>query len=135
MTAATTGAGKSGRRDASAIGGSPSTRAPTSKTVCPGKGIVFEKSSNATTPRAHTSLRASTDREDLICSGDMYDGEPNASDVAVIAVAWATSFAMPKSRIFAQGSPDRRRTMNTFSGFKSRCTSPAAWAWARPSQT
>ncbi|GAO05322.1 hypothetical protein PSR1_04231 [Anaeromyxobacter sp. PSR-1] len=42
--------------------------------------------------------------------------------------------AMPKSRIFATSRPLPVRARNTFSGFRSRCTTPMAWAAPRPAQ-
>ena len=46
--------------------------------------------------------------------------------------AWSMTFAMPKSRIFGVNLPTGSRAKITFSGFKSRCTIPCAWAMESP---
>ncbi len=73
------------------------------------------------TPSEWTSERASSG-----CprsrSGDMYPGVPPRG--ASLPRIWA----MPRSRIFTP-PPSQRKTLP---GVRSRCTTPRAWAWARP---
>ena len=60
------------------------------------------------------SARESTLREDLICSGDMYSGEPMIADVLVSDMSALLSpvgsvFEIPKSRTLSVVPPSRRR--------------------------
>ena len=71
------------------------------------------------------------------CSGDMYCTVPSRTPAAVRAIPGSevtletagVSFARPKSRIFTRPSLVTMR----FSGLRSRCTMPPAWALARAS--
>ena len=83
-------------------------------------------------PKLNTSERWST-AAPRTCSGDMYAAVPTIAPDAVAEGATGSagernSFATPKSRIFTRSS----RVMKTFSGFRSRCTTPFAWAAASP---
>ena len=54
-------------------------------------------------------MRASTSREERICSGDMYEGEPMIAVVFVSAKSSAPeTFEIPKSSTFTDGEPSGR---------------------------
>ena len=84
------------------------------------------------------SARASTSGEAIICSGDMYWGEPTVARgwVRRKLPLWAASLSleMPKSSTFTSGVPSGRRVRNRLAGLRSRWTIPLAWASASPSQ-
>jgi hypothetical protein len=83
---------------------------------------------NTMSPSAHTSVCGTIFPPRAVCSGAIHIGEPTA---AVCVVFDSTKiFAMPKSSTFAVVFfPGRRvSAMKMFSGFKSRCTTPAACA-------
>jgi hypothetical protein len=61
------------------------------------------------------------------CSGDMYPGEPIIASAAAAALASAAS-EIPKSMTLGPSSAS-----STLEGFRSRCTTPAAWMAPRPS--
>ena len=49
-----------------------------------------------------------------------------------LSLAGSAIFAIPKSRIFVTSRPEPVRARNTFSGLRSRCTTPRAWAASSP---
>src|SRR5439155_887872 len=61
------------------------------------------------------------------CSGDMYPGEPISTFAPATTLASAAS-EIPKSMTRGPSSASR-----TLEGFRSRCTTPAAWMASRPS--
>ncbi len=74
----------------------------------------------------------------MACSGAMYVGVPTVVPVAVsmcTCEAWPIALAMPKSATLTLPW----RVSSRFSGLRSRCTMPRAWAWSsaasRPSST
>ena len=80
----------------------------------------------STAPRLNTSLAGpmSTPRT---CSGDMYPGDPIVTPAVPAALASAAS-EIPKSMTRGPSSAS-----STLEGFRSRCTTPAAWMALRPS--
>ncbi len=89
---------------------------------------------HAMRPTAYTSARAST-AVPSACSGARYSGVPTTIPAWVaLAPAGSAIFAIPKSRIFVTSRPEGDRARNTFSGFRSRCTTPRAWATSSPAQ-
>jgi hypothetical protein len=58
----------------------------------------------------------------IACSGDMNPGDPITRPVWVSAVASAAAREIPKSITRGPSSAS-----STFDGFRSRCTTPAAW--------
>jgi hypothetical protein len=78
------------------------------------------------------SLRPSSSRSPIACSGDMYAGVPTATPVTVNRESPAAARAMPKSVTTAR--PVARSSM-TLSGFTSRCTTPRPCAYASASAT
>ncbi len=60
---------------------------------------------------------------DWMYSGAMYPGVPKICWLPVSEGA-SMIFAMPKSRIFTSSSVSRVGTRSTFSGFRSRWTTP-----------
>ena len=81
--------------------------------------------SASTTPAENTSARASTSSP-RACSGAMYAGVP----AIVMAGASRAARATPKSMTTTRPA----RVIITFSGLKSRCTSPAAWIASSPAR-
>ncbi len=72
------------------------------------------------------------------CSGLMYSGVPQTSPACVSFGSFAPGeviFAIPKSSTFTKSGSPRRGSTMTFSGFRSRCTIPCAWASARAERT
>ena len=65
--------------------------------------------------------------EPRTCSGDMYPGEPIITFAPATTLASAAS-EIPKSMTLGPSSASR-----TLEGFRSRCTTPAAWMAPRPS--
>ena len=65
------------------------------------------------------------------CSGAMYSGVPTTPCVRAPVLSSASVRAMPKS----VSTTRPLRSISTFAGFRSRCTTPAACAAASPSHT
>ncbi len=85
------------------------------------------------TPRAHTSVWASTSASPAACSGDMYAGVPMATPVCVRkrSPGWVPSTrAMPKSITLGTKRPSAPRVRKMFPGLRSRCTMRSRWASA-----
>ncbi len=80
----------------------------------------------STEPRLNTSL-AGPMSAPRTCSGDMYPGEPISTFAPATTLASAAS-EIPKSMTLGPSSASR-----TLEGFRSRCTTPAAWMAPRPS--
>jgi hypothetical protein len=80
----------------------------------------------STEPRLNTSLAGPTGAP-RTCSGDMYPGEPISTFTPATTLASAAS-EIPKSMTLGPSSASR-----TLEGFRSRCTTPAAWMASRPS--
>ena len=81
-------------------------------------------------PSEKRSLRSSASFPSTI-SGAMWLGDPTSAPVMVMRSSEARMRAMPKSvSLTAVRSPS---WTITFSGFRSRWMTPAAWAWARAS--
>ena len=98
------------------------------------KGSCPVNSSNAITPSAYTSVRASMVPSSH-CSGAMYSGVPTSTPAWVLPCREPRSLAMPKSTSFTRCARPRRETRKTFSGLRSRCTTPCSWAAASASQS
>jgi hypothetical protein len=108
--------------------------------VAPANGRFPVTSSYTMTPRAKTSIRASIGRP-AICSGAMYPGVPATAAAlapggagpgssAVGALSISTDWrASPKSRSLTLPAGVNM----TFSGLRSRWTTPRAWSSASPS--
>ncbi len=88
--------------------------------VSASKGTRPVKLSYRITPKAQMSVRMSTSRDELICSGDMYSGEPMIVWVLVMpnsgAAPGTVSFEIPKSSTLMHGLPSTRRVTNRFAG-------------------
>jgi hypothetical protein len=97
----------------------------------PEKGNCPVSSRYMITPSDQISVRSSTSLLLLSCSGDMYEGEPTISCVPV-RLCSCRIFEIPKSSTFTMREPSVHRARKRFSGFRSRCTTPAACASARP---
>ena len=93
--------------------------------VTPVNGGSPASISYSTAPRLYTSLRASSCRSAVACSGLMYCGVPMLRPVSVRRgpPASRTASAMPKSASIASPSCSRM-----FSGFTSRWMTPCWWA-------
>ncbi len=93
--------------------------------------------SAAMTPSAKTSLRASISPA-VSCSGAMYPTVPITTPGLVSAPLPAPSsaaiFARPKSSTFTTSSPAADCVTSTFSGLRSRCTTPCRCAAATAAQ-
>ena len=91
-------------------------------------------------PSAQMSVLASTRRDDRICSGAMYCGDPMTVCVSVspksgrAASIALVAFEMPKSRTLMHGEPSTPDVRKRFDGLMSRCTMPSACASASASQ-
>ncbi len=85
---------------------------------------------NARRPKAQTSVAGETRAPASACSGAIHRGVPTAAVSCCAARASATSLAIPKSRTFTTRLRSRWCVvaMKTFSGFRSRWTTPARWA-------
>src|SRR5689334_17268905 len=101
--ARSSGTGTSGRYVE--IGGGPCVAMFThsSGRLAPRKGAVPAKSSYKITPIAQISVRSSTSRDEFICSGDMYLGDPSTFAVVVMPASdseklCALTLETPKSR-------------------------------------
>jgi RNA polymerase sigma factor (sigma-70 family) len=66
------------------------------------------------------------------CSGDMYAGVPIARRPRPARSPCSRDPGEPEVDDPARSSPPSPRQISTFSGLKSRCTTPASWAAARP---
>ena len=83
------------------------------------------------TPIDQISARPSTVRELRTCSGAMYPGDPRTAALWVSSVlARPCSLEMPKSSTLMIAPPSVRSARKRFPGLRSRCTTPARWAWA-----
>ena len=123
-TSRSTAAGTSGRSARS--GGGASRRCASSTSACvPTNGGRPVSSWCATAPRAYWS-DAPVTWSFAYCSGLMYSGVPIASPVFVSRCPSVTR-AMPKSVTIAR---PQRRSIMTFDGFTSRCTTPISCAYA-----
>ncbi len=88
------------------------------------------RSRKASRPSAHTSVAGRIDALRCACSGAIHRGVPINCEFSWEVRLSSTHLAMPKSRTFTVGasSADGALAMNTFSGFRSRCTIPSPWA-------
>ena len=76
-------------------------------------------------PRAQTSVAGPMTAPGSVCSGAIHIGVPMA-EVVVLGTASERIFEMPKSSTLrVKGVPSLRASeRKTFSGFRSRCTTP-----------
>ena len=80
------------------------------------EGSFPVSSSKQITPSAQMSVRMSTARADISCSGDMYSGEPMTA--VVLVIPWSplelglVSLEMPKSKTLMHEEPPARLVRN-----------------------
>ena len=111
---------------------SPGPRAPPGTSAsgrCPSRTGRPVAANASTAPRLNTSLVGPTPRP-TACSGDMNPGEPTTIP------AWVSMLASGDREIPKSITRGPSPASSTLAGFRSRCTTPAAWIapspWARP---